>query len=338
MKKKLAIGIGVAVAIVMVAMLAGCVEKEDAPVATPIPTPSPPQQNQNSSAAVKMGVSLEYETHVDLAFYDENSRTIKKFDDGETIVILRNCDKTPKSRGYWFGPIDLLDLQMSDIVPTGEEFSDAIISVYHLGCPPTHCANVVVLLPDGRIANAMFRFHYNETENDIIRDYVSGYNAGEEGRIAGNPLNLPLPDGVYYDGYYDGYKSLTPKYIDADIDDRYQYKIIKLPSTPSKSKSWHNVAVFTERKPDEKILEPFSIQGDIWRVTYSTRKESVGECGFSLHIYPRGESNEIDHLYEDIDLSYYKNTVYILKGKGDYYFKIDAPYIGKCRIEVQDYY
>jgi len=285
-----------------------------------------------------MGVSLEYETSVDLAFYDENSRTIKKFDDGETIVILRNCDKTPK-KDFGFEPNGLLDLQKSDIVPTGEEFSDAPI-LTSLDCTPNRCAHIVVLLPDGRIANAMFRFHYNETENDIIRDYVSGYNAGEEGRLAGNPLNLPLPDGVYYDGYFDGYKSLTPKYIDADIDDRYQYKIIKLPSTPSKPKSWHNVAVFTERKPDEKILEPFNIQGDIWRVTYSARTESSGEYHFWLHIYPKGESNEIERLIDCdwTDESYYKNTVYILKGKGDYYLKITTLSMSKCRIEVQDYY
>ena len=341
MNKKLGIGI-VVVAIVVVLMCAGCIEEGGVPASTPTPTPTPtPPLNYDSKAVEKMDINVDWNSMlghlvyptVSLSFYDKYDREITKFNNGETnviVVLIRDWER--------FG--NRLE-QGSKVIQKGEGIPKKL-PFYGIDIGGVwDYIGVVVLLPDGRIANASIPIDRGTFER---ASYVSGYEAGESDARKGYSAEVSiLASKNYREGYYDGYGGFTPRhYVVGEPK-----KIMLSSQIPEPPKSWHPVNTFSGK--DKTTTNSFTIQGDIWRVFYTisgSNKESYvtskNQPKFHFYLHRKGGTNECVGDWEVAVLTDSRSsTVYLFNGSGDYYFEIDAinlvSYSG-WKLEVEEYY
>jgi len=197
-----------------------------------------------------------------------------------------------------------------------------------------YCSHVgvVVLLPDGQIANTTFYFDYDREIN--TKQYVKGYEDGEADARKGYSIQVSsYADKNYRDGYYDGYGGFTPIATSWDIGG---HKTIRLsPPISEQPKSWHPVNTFSGK--EDKNTTSFAIRGEVWRVTYTVNDADPKYGVFYMSVYPKGETvGYVAHVScRDTPCS---NTIYIFKGTGNYYIKVLAANLDSWKLEVEDYY
>ena len=191
---------------------------------------------------------------------------------------------------------------------------------------------VVVLLPDGRIANAAIDFNYRKEIN--TKQYVKGYEEGEADARRGYSVQVSSSaDKNYRDGYYDGYGGFTPVATSRIIGG---HETITLsPPISEQPKSWHPVNTFSGK--EDKNTTSFAIQGEVWRVTYMVSGADPEHGTFHTYIYPKGKTAGSIARWTCYG-SRCSDTFYIFEGSGEYYFKVGAANLDSWKLEVEDYY
>ena len=124
------------------------------------------------------------------------------------------------------------------------------------------------------------------------------------------------------------------------IDDIKQAMENLQKQTGNIEQTWHMVRTF-EGKVDETTA-PFSVEGDLWRITWVAEAEIPEYAFISIWVYPEGETSKtvytaITYPDEFIQQSTQCSVGYIA-GKGNYYLKVMTANLNSWVIQVESYH
>ena len=120
----------------------------------------------------------------------------------------------------------------------------------------------------------------------------------------------------------------------------------QVPTTISNSESWHQVVIFSGY--GSQATQPFTIKGDIWRISWSKKTNTSKSflSGLDVYVYPAvqypASNKEPVYSWSCNQTSYggteYSSIEYIPVGKADYYIKIQSRDNTNWKFEIEDYY